>query len=75
MAIDTTASKTANPTLPNIIFLSLPLIVPSLNVVSMVDVSVSIETHAAARLIVFEAENTGLLYFLYFLRNGVFFYA
>ena len=66
MAIDTTTSKTANPTIPKITFCSLSPIVPSLNVVSMVDVSVSMETHAAAKLIVFEAENTGLLYFLYF---------
>ena len=41
-------------------------IVPSPNVVSIVDSSVSMETHAAARLIPLEAEYTGLLYLRYF---------
>ena len=33
---------------------------------SIVDSSVSIDTSAAAKLIAFDAEKTGLLYFLYF---------
>ena len=41
-------------------------IVPSLNVVSIVDSSVSMDTHAAARLIALDAEKIGLLYFRYF---------
>ena len=40
-------------------------ILPSAKVVSIVDSSVSIETSAAARVITFDAENTGLLYFRY----------
>jgi len=51
--------------LPSIIFCSVALIVPSLNVVNIVDARVSIDTQAAAKLIAFEAEKTGLLYFLY----------
>ena len=39
--------------------------VPSSNVVSMVEVSVSMDTQAATKLIALEAEKTGLLYFLY----------
>lgn len=41
-------------------------IVPSLKVVSIVEVRVSIEVEAAARPIALVAENTGLLYLLYF---------
>ena len=40
--------------------------VPSPNVVSIVDSSVSMDTHADARLIAFDAEYTGLLYLRYF---------
>jgi hypothetical protein len=46
--------------------LPVKLIVPLPNVVSIVDSSVNIDTHAEARLIVFEAEYTGLLYLRYF---------
>ena len=38
---------------------------PSLKVVNIVASSVSMETHAEARLTPFDAEYTGLLYFLY----------
>lgn len=67
IAMATTVAETATPTLPSIIFWEITSIVPSLNVVSIVEVSVSIDTHAAAKLIALEAENTGLLYFLYFI--------
>ena len=53
------------PTLPSIIFWVSTSIVPSLKVVNIVDVSVSIDTQAAAKLIALDAEKTGLLYFLY----------
>lgn len=43
-------------------------IVPSLNVVSIVVSRVSIDTQAAARLIAFEAIDTGLLYLRYLIR-------
>ena len=66
MAITSTTPETAKPTLPSIIFCSVAPIVPSLNVVKSVEVSVSIDTQAAAKLIALEAEKTGLLYFLYF---------
>jgi len=42
------------------------LIVPSPKVVSIVDSSVNIDTHAEARLIALDAEYTGLLYLRYF---------
>ena len=54
------------PTPPSISFCERGSIVPSLKTVSIVEVRVTIETHAAAKLIAFEAETTGLLYFLYF---------
>ena len=50
------------PTLPSIIFWVSTSIVPSLKVVNIVDVSVSIDTQAAAKLIALDAEKTGLLY-------------
>ena len=62
-----TAQETAAPVQESSIFLVIGVIVPSLNAVSIVDVSVSIETSDEARLIVFDAEKTGLLYFLYFI--------
>ena len=55
----------APPVAPSIHFCSTADMVPSLKAVSIVDSSVSIDTRAAARLIAFDAENTGLLYFLY----------
>ena len=61
-----TVPETAAPVHESSIFLVIGVIDPSLNVLSIVDVSVSIETSADARLIAFDAEKTGLLYFLYF---------
>ena len=61
----TTVPETAMPTPPNISFRVRASIVPSLNVVSIVDVNVSIDTQAAAKLMALDAEKTGLLYFLY----------
>ena len=60
-----TMAETAKPTLPSIIFFARAPIVPSSNAVSMVDVRVSMETQAEAKLMDLEAEKTGLLYFLY----------
>ena len=40
--------------------------VPSPNVVNMVDSNVNIDTHAATRFMVLDAEYTGLLYLRYF---------
>lgn len=54
------------PVAPNIHFCWVAVIVSPPNVVSIVDSSVSIDTNAAAKLIALAAENTGLLYFLYF---------
>ena len=53
------------PLEPSKILRSANDIVPSLNVVSIVDSSVSIETQAAASPIAFDAEYTGLLYLRY----------
>ena len=55
----------AAPVSPSISFCSDTDIVLSLKVVSIVDSSVSIDTRAAAKLMAFDAEKTGLLYFLY----------
>lgn len=57
----------APPEIPNIILRAVRSIVPSPKVVSIVDSRVNIETQADARLIAFDAEYTGLLYFLYFI--------
>ena len=65
MAINITVPDTAKPTQASIIFCSVVPIVPSLKVVNRVEVRVSIDTQAAAKLIAFDAEKTGLLYFLY----------
>ena len=54
------------PLAPSIILRAVRSIEPSLNVVNMVDSNVSIDTHAAARLMAFDAEYTGLLYLRYF---------
>ena len=59
------STEIAPPVAPSIHFCSTAVIVPSLNVVSIVDSSVSIDTRAAAKLMALAAENTGLLY----LRN------
>ena len=66
IAIVTTNAETAKPTAPVSHRLAEAGIVPSLKVVNMVEVSVSIDTQADAKLIALDAENTGLLYFLYF---------
>ena len=59
------STEIAPPVAPSIHFCSTAVIVPSPKVVSIVDSSVSIDTRAAAKLIALDAENTGLLYFLY----------
>lgn len=54
------------PDTPSKMRRSLRPIDPSPKVVSIVDSSVSMDTHAEARLMAFEAEYTGLLYLRYF---------
>ena len=54
------------PDAPSMIFRVVSVIVSSPNVVSIVDSSISMDTAAAARLIAFDAEYTGLLYLRYF---------
>ena len=61
------STEIAPPVAPSIHFCSAAVIVSSLKVVSIVDSSVSIDTRAAAKLMALAAENTGLLYFLYFI--------
>ena len=62
----TITPETARPTPPSSIFCVSTSMLASLKAVSMVEVSVSIDTQAAAKLIAWQAEKTGLLYFLYF---------
>ena len=56
VAVATIISEITPPVTPSIIFCSIAVIVSSLNVVSIVDSSVSIETSAAAKLIALDAE-------------------
>ena len=58
-------AEITSPLEPSKILRSANDIVPSLNVVSIVDSSVSIETQAAASPTAFDAEYTGLLYLRY----------
>ena len=53
------------PDIPSKMRRPVKLIVPLPKVVSIVDSSVNMDTHADARLIAFEAEYTGLLYLRY----------
>ncbi|MBQ6857702.1 MAG: hypothetical protein IJO13_11445 [Lachnospiraceae bacterium] len=67
-AIVITNAETAAPVAPSIILRETRDIEPSLKVVSMVDSNVSIDTQAAAMLIILLADNMGLLYFRYLIR-------
>ena len=58
-------TNTAPPTDESISLRDIISIVPSLKVVNIVDVSVIIDTHAAAKLMALDAEYTGLLYLRY----------
>lgn len=62
-------TEIAPPVAPSKIRRSVKFIVPSPKVVSIVDSSVSIETHADVREIAFDAEYTGLLYLRYFITS------
>ncbi len=66
IAIPIINADTVPPRSPSINLRDKRSIVPSSKVVSIVDVSVIIDTQAAAILMAFDAENTGLLYLLYF---------
>ena len=65
MAIVMINAETAPPVAASSHFCPSAVSVPSSKELSMVDSSVSIDTSAAARLMALDAENTGLLYFLY----------
>ena len=58
-------TEIAPPDAPSRILRVVKSIVPSLNVVSIVDSKVSTDTTADARLIALDAEYTGLLYLRY----------
>ena len=68
IAIVITKAETAVPVVPSIILREAKDIEPLLKVVSMVDSKVSIDTQAAAMLIVLLADNMGLLNLRYLIR-------